>query len=135
MNNKAESIMMMIFEILVVLMISYILVSVGRSFAESETALKITAAKDIQMMTDTLVAVPGEAVVKYPHDVSTLTFVLDTNGIAVFRKGEPENKWNVQQFFLPEGFAAEGTLEERSWLCLEKKNKKILLRECKANEP
>lgn len=127
--------MMMIFEILVVLMISYILVSVGRSFAESETAMKITAAQDIQMMADTLVAVPGEAVVKYPSDVSALTFILDTNGIAVFKKGEPETKWKVQQFFLPAGYAAEGTLEERSWLCLEKKNKKILLRECKSNEP
>lgn len=135
MNNKADSIIMMIFEILVVLLISYILVSIGQSYAESETTLKITAANDIQMMVNTLVAVPGEALVKYPHNVSSLTFILDNNGIAVFRKGELETKWKVQQFFLPEGYAAEGTLEEKSWLCLEKKNKKILLRECKANEP
>lgn len=135
MNKKAESIIMMIFEILVVLMVSYILVSIAQSYAESITTVKINAANDIQMMVNTLVGVPGEALIKYPRNVSALTFILDNNGIAVFRKGEPETKWKVQQFFLPEGYAAEGTLEEKSWLCLEKKNKKILLRECKSNEP
>ncbi|MDO8656481.1 MAG: hypothetical protein Q7K45_04540, partial [Nanoarchaeota archaeon] len=104
-------------------------------FAESITTVKITAADDIQMMINTLVGVPGDAIVKYPQNVSALTFIVDNNGIAVFQKGEPETKWQVRQFFLPTGYAAEGTLEEKSWLCLEKKNQKIILRECKSNEP
>ena len=135
MNKKGESIIMMIFEIMVVLMISYILISIAQSFAESITTVKITAADDIQMMINTLVGVPGDAIVKYPQNVSALTFIVDNNGIAVFQKGEPETKWQVRQFYLPIGYVAEGTLEEKSWLCLEKKNKKILLRECKSNEP
>lgn len=135
MNKKGESIIMMIFEILAVLMISYILVSIAQSYAESITTVKITAADDIQMMVNTLVAVPGDAVTKYPQNVSALTFILDNNGVAVFQKNEPEVKWQVRQFFLPQGYAAEGTLEEKPWLCLEKRNKKIILRECKSNEP
>ena len=135
MNNKAESIIMMIFEIIVVLMISYILVSIAQSFSESITTVKITAADDIQMMVNTLVGVSGDAVVKYPSNVSALTFIVDNNGVVVYQKGEPETKWQVREFFLPQGYTAEGTLEEQSWLCLEKKNKKILLKECKANEP
>lgn len=135
MNKKGESIIMMIFEIMVVLMISYILVSVAQSFAESITTVKITTADDIQMIVNTLVAVPGESVVQYPSNVSALTFILDNNGIAVFQKGDPDVKWQVRQFSLPEGYAAEGTLEGKSWLCLEKKNNKIILRECKTNEP
>lgn len=135
MNKKAASVMMIIFEILVVLMVSYILTSIAQSYAESITTVKINTANDIQMMVNALVAVPGESVVKYPTNVSALTFIMDTNGIAVFQKGEPEVKWQVRQFSLPQGYVAEGTLEEKSWLCLEKKNKKILLRECQDDEP
>ncbi len=122
--------MVMIFEIIVVLMISYIAVSMGQAFAESETTAKITAATDIQLMVNTLVAVPGDALVQYPINVSAFTFILDNNGIVVFQKGEPEVKWQTRPFFLPEGFTAEGTLDQKSNLCLEKKSKKILLREC-----
>lgn len=135
MNKKAASIMMIIFEILVVLMVSYIVTSIAQSFAQSPTTLKITAAGDVQMMVNTLVGAPGDAVVKYPHNVSLFSFILDNNGIAVFQKGEPDVKWQVRQFSLPLGYVAEGTLDEKSWLCIEKRNKKILLRECQDNEP
>ena len=135
MNKKAESIMMMIFEILGVLLVTFIVVNIAQAYAESETTLKITAAHDIQMMVNTLVGTPGDALVEYPHNVSILTFILDVKGITIYKKGDPNLKWQVSQFYLPPGYTAEGVLEEKSTLCLEKKNKKILLRECTENEP
>lgn len=135
MNKKAASILLMIFEILVVIAVVFTTTSIAQAYGKSETVAKINVAQDLQMMVDTLVGVPGNALVKYPHEVSTFSFLLRSGSIAVFTKGEAEQLWIVRKFSLPDGYVAEatgGVIEATKELCLEKSGKKILLRACPA---
>ncbi len=135
MNKKATNIPLMIFEIIAVVIVVSMMISVANSYAQSDKTLKLGAAEDIRMMVDTLVAVPGEGVVAYPHNLSRYSLILDSGSITLFEKGESEVLWITRKFILPEGYTAEGVLEEKERLCLEKKEKRILLRECKPDEP
>ena len=135
MATKAASILLMIFEILVVLAVVFTTTSIAQAYGKSETVAKINAAEDMRMMLDTLVGVPGNVLVKYPHDLSSFTFLLRSGSIAVFTKGEAEPLWVVRKFSLPEGYTAEtagGVIEGRETkeICLEKSGKKLLLRAC-----
>ena len=135
MATKAASILLMIFEILVVLAVVFTTTSIAQAYGKSETVAKINAAEDMRMMLDTLVGVPGNVLVKYPHDLSSFTFLLRSGSISIFATGEPEQLWVTRTFFLPEGYAAEtagGVIEGRETkeICLEKTGKKLLLRAC-----
>ncbi len=139
MTTKAASILLMIFEILVVIAVVFTTTSIAQAYGKSETVAKINVAEDLRMMIDTLVGVPGNALVKYPHDVSTFSFLLRSGSVAVFTKGEAEQLWIVRKFSLPDGYVAEaagGVIESTKELCLEKTvektEKKILLRACPA---
>ena len=77
-----------------------------------------------------LVAVPGDAIVNYPQEVSKFSFILTQGSISVFNKGEEENVWIVTTFFLPDNYQAEGSVSEANYICLEKLNKKIILKKC-----
>ncbi len=135
MNKKATNIPLMIFEIIAVVIVVSMMMSAAKAFAQSERTFKLKAAEDIRMMIDTLVAVPGEAIVAYPHNVSLYSFIVDAGSVAVFKKGESDVLWVTRAFILPEGYTAEGVLEEKERLCIEKKAKRILVRECQPNEP
>ena len=130
MNKKAASVIMITFEILVVLLVVYMTVSIGKAYGESDQVTKINAAEELRMMIDTLVAVPGDAIVSYPQEVSKFSFILTRGSISVFKKGEEENVWIVTTFFLPENYDAQGTVLEANYVCLEKLNKKIILKKC-----
>lgn len=130
MDKKAASILMMIFEILVVLLAGYIVISAAQAFGKSETVQKINAAEEIKMMVDTLVGVPGDALVEFPYNAPSFNFILTANEIHVFLPEEAENVWASRRFYPPQGYTAEGVLEGEEKLCLEKKSRKILLRKC-----
>ena len=134
MNKKAASILMMIFEILVVVLVVGIVYSYAAGLAKGERTEKAILAEEMRMMVDTLVGVPGEAVVEYPYNVSKYVFLLNKNSITVFIGDEDKVNWAVRKFFLPKGYNAFGTLKGKEKLCLEKKDKNIRLRECKPDE-
>jgi hypothetical protein len=131
MNKKAIQLnVVFTIKILAVLLVGMLAMSKGMAFAKKDTIFKTNIADDIKMMVDTLVGVPGDAVVQYPSDVSKFTFILDKNGISVYIKEEGVINKIQRVFFLPENYDAFGTLEEKKELCLEKKGKKVLLRGC-----
>lgn len=136
MNRKAASILMMIFEILVVILVVYLTASIASAYGKSETVTKINAAEDMRMMLNTLAAVSGDAVVAYPKNMTLFSFILRAGSIAAFQQTEArnENLWVIRTFSLPVGWTAEGTVEGKEKICLEKKGKKILLRECLPHE-
>lgn len=134
MNKKAASIIMIIFELLVVILVVFMTMEVARGMGKSDTVFKINLANDLRMMLDTLVGVPGEAVVEYPYNVSQYVVLLGQGKITVFKKGEADVRKVIRNFYLPEGYRAIGSLEEKERLCLEKKDKNIFLRECKPDE-
>ncbi len=135
MNQKAASMLLMIFEIIAVILVVGMMINVGRAYGKSTLTGKITVAEDLRMMTDVLVAIPGDAVVKYPQNVSQFNFILTPGSIAVFEEGETEQTWVRRDFFLPDGYTAEGLAQKPPSLCLEKNQQKITLRGCTENEP
>ena len=136
MNRKAVSTIMIIFEVIIVVTVVFMTTSAGKQLGEADTVRKINAAEDIRMMVDTLVGIPGDAIVKYPKNASEFAFILKPGHIAVFNEGEPENKWIIRDFFLPEVYTAEGISTHKEELCLEKRSsdRKILLRTCDEGE-
>src|SRR3989338_2612691 len=130
MNKRGSSIMMIIFELLVVVMVVYLLTSIAHSYASSTLAAKVQAAEEISMMINTLVALPGDALIQYPKSSELFVFLANEQ-IVVHDPGAITDQTAAYRFFtLPKDYAAEGTVEKKSSICLEKKGKKITLREC-----
>ncbi len=134
MNKQASSILVMIFEIIVVCIVVYITISIAHAYGSSLLTVKINAAEDIKMMVNTLVAVPGDALVKQPQNVTEFSFILTSNSISVFENEQADQSPAVRAFFLPQGYTAEGSVLRISPICLEKKSKRIILKECLENE-
>lgn len=128
-DKKGSMILVAVYEILAVLAIIFILVSVADVLGNSDTVFKINAVEDIRMMINTLVGVTGDAVVEYPNDVSEYIFILSQNKILMFKEDERDQKIE-RMFFVPEGYSAQGVTEEVEKICLEKRDKTILLRPC-----
>lgn len=130
MNKKGANIILFIFEVLVVLLVIFIAINTARAYGKSETVAKINVAEEMRMMINTLVGIPGEALVQYPADLSSFMIVLRQDRVILFSREETEERWIERTFSLPADYAAEGVVEEQAKVCLEKKNKKILLKEC-----
>ena len=130
MDKRGITTLMMILEIIIILISAALIFGLASKFANSETTNKIIIADDLKMMIDTLVGTPGESMVRYQEPVSTYSFILTTTSITVFIKGEGEHQKIVRYFSLPEGYQAFGALEGKDNVCLEKEQKKIVLREC-----
>lgn len=132
-DKKGMSTLMMVLEILLILFAAYSIFSLASNYTSSESTNKIILADDIKMMIDTLVGTPGEAVVQYPGNVSKYTIVLGSSSVSVFIKGEGDQQKVVRYFSLPQGYQAFGTVDGKDTLCLEKDQKNIILRDCKAS--
>ena len=77
MNKKATSIILMIFEIVVVISVIIMTFQVAVAFAKAETVVKINLAQDLQMMVNTLVSIPGNTLVEIPQDTSNYIIQLN----------------------------------------------------------
>lgn len=133
-SKSGASIIMLIFEILVVIMVILLTLEVAKGMGKSETVRKINLANDLKMMVDTLVGVPGNAVVEYPQNVSEYIFVLNQGDAVVYKKEDPEVMRVSRGFYLPAEMKASGALNQKARLCLEKNSQMIILRECRENE-
>src|SRR3989338_5414444 len=136
MNKKAVSIVLMIFEVLAVISIIAITITFAKKAGESETAVKNVIASDISLMVNTLLSVPGDAVVQYPliEGATKYVILLQQDHVSVWLQTENQDKQSIQTFFLPSPYHAEGAIEAKEFWCLEKKAKSIILRECLPEE-
>lgn len=138
MNKKGASILMMIAEILVVLGISAMIIFAAKDFAQSERVHKTILAQDIEMMLSIFSGLSGNAVVAYPQDVSAYTIVVGsddgTGQVTIFKEGDTDAQKITQDFPLPDGYTADGLVEEEAQLCLEKSGKRLLVRACREDE-
>lgn len=134
MNRKADTVLVMIIELLAVVMIIFIIMESARTMSNTEPIRKKNMAEDFRMMTETLVSLPGDSVVEYPKNVSEFILILSNSGISVFKEGDSEAKQAKLGFYLPLGYIAEGSLNHETTACLEKKDKKIILRTCQLKE-
>ncbi len=134
MNQRAMSniTILMLFELLVVVLIVSIALSVSHSYGNSNTLNKIIYTKDLYLMINTLVAMPGDAVVEFPQNVSAFGFIVLDSEVQGYVAGEsqrPELKEH-QTLYLPSGYSASGALEGQARICVEKKGTYILLKAC-----
>ena len=135
MNKKAASMILLLFEVLVVVGIIFMAFQLAYKLGNDETVLKKNIADDLAMMVNTLVGTPGNGAVEYPHNVSKYSFILDSEKIKVLIKGESKSQHITSNFVLPTSYREEvSSLEGEDRLCLEKKDNKIRIRGCEKNE-
>jgi hypothetical protein len=130
MNKKASSIILILFEIIVVMIVVGGVTELTYGYAHSDTVLKTNAANDLAMMINALVGVPGDAEVEYPANMSKYSVLLDSHSVMVLKKGDPSGKNVIRTFNLPQGYRAEGVAEELSRICLEKSSVTIRVGPC-----
>lgn len=138
MNTKGASIVMMIFELVVVLGISALLVFAAKDFAQSERVHKTIIAQDLEMMLSILSGVSGDVVVAYPQNLSAYTIAVSSEAgrgqVIVFKEGDGEGQRIAQEFPLPSDYTLDGFVENTEQLCLAKNGKSLFVRACTAEE-
>ena len=135
MNKKATSTLMIIFELVVVGLVIFGTVRIAHAYGSSLITQKVNIAEDMRMMVNTLVGVPGDALVKYPYNVSEFRVILTQDGVTVFGESESEFNSVKRTFYLPNEYSAAGILENEAYICLDKQGRTIILRACLENEP
>lgn len=130
-----EDIYLIVGELAAIALVGVLIFGAVFAITNSDTVVRKVHAKNIGLMINTLVGLPGDALVKYPDDVSDFSFVLTTKGVSVFKEGEPDcslvtSSCEVEYFDLPESYKAEGTLLSKEKLCLQKTEQNIILRGC-----
>ena len=104
--------------------------SIAKAYGSSESVNKINLAGDLQMMVNTLIASPGDAIVEYPGDVSKYKMFLYQDSVKVYIEGDGEPQQIIRYFILPEGYNAVGSVIEKEKLCLRKSSRDLFLEEC-----
>lgn len=135
MNRKGQRrILWNIGELGAIILVGILAFMLVRNLADQQTTAKVHLAADMQMMVNVLAGIPGNALVRYPENVSSFSVVLGSGNAAVFTKGEDKTKWITRHFYLPKGFTATGSFQGSEQLCVEKKGKTIRLKRCAENE-
>ncbi|MBU0727477.1 hypothetical protein KKA95_02225 [Patescibacteria group bacterium] len=133
--KKATSTLMIIFELVIVSLVIFGTVRIAHAYGNSLITQKVNIAEDVRMMVNTLVGVPGDAIVKYPHDVSNFRLILNQDGVSVFNEGDSQFEYTKRTFYLPTGYSAAGSMDGEEYFCLDKQDRTIILRACLENEP
>ncbi|MFH0701880.1 MAG: hypothetical protein V2A62_05605 [Candidatus Woesearchaeota archaeon] len=128
--NKKGSYLLAVGEVLAIIAVMILVLLSTEKMAKSEAVLKINTVNNFELMINTLVGTPGEGMVEFPYNISRFNLILSSNSISVFLPGEESKQFEVRTFRLPTSYVAEGVVKQAPHICLEKKNKKILLREC-----
>lgn len=130
MNTKAVSLIIWIFLVLGAILLGSIPVYIATSFAQGEAVKKVNTAEDLVMMVNTLVGVPGAALIEYPKNVKDYQFVLSSDDLLVFSAGDNELQRVKRTFYLPEGYQAHGFVESEERICFNKRDRRIVLSGC-----
>src|SRR3989344_6287786 len=124
MNKKGVELpMVLIAELLVLALVAYVVMHNVFDVINHDDIFKENTGADMKMMIDTLVGLPGDAIVKYPQNLSEYNIaILDNNKVAVFLPNDRLRKdWNY--FFLPEGYTVRDSGERQCAVCLRKMGK------------
>ena len=131
MNNHGSSIILLIFEVLVVLLVVAMTFSIANAYAGSTLITKISYAEELEMMVNALVSVPGDALVEFPYNVSGYVVLFDpAQEIIVRLESETNDMGQKRRVYLPEGFTMAGVSREER-LCIEKQQQSIRLVKCR----
>ena len=131
MNSKGSSIILLIFEVLVVLLVVGMTFSIAQSYAGSTLITKISYAEELEMMVNALVSVPGDATVEFPYNIYGYVVLFDSQQEIVVRlAAESPEQGQKRKVYLPQGFTMAGAAQETEHLCLEKKQQSLIIVGC-----
>ena len=134
MNKKGSAILLLIFEVLAVLLVMGTGVAYAEKLGSSKTVEKIRVADDYVVMLNYFSGLSGDAIAQYPSDLSSYTLLLTSTSFTIGLKDDSEVKQVVRELHLPSGYIASGLVEQKAHVCLEKKKKNFILRECSSSE-
>jgi len=115
--------------VIAVIAVILIALSIAKQFSDETALRKINAAEDISMMVNTLVGLPGDALVEYPRDLSKFTVALTTQYVVIFEK-DAKVDGETRNFILPSDYGAVGIVKQKGKVCLQKIGKTISVEEC-----
>lgn len=122
----------MLFEVVVVIIVVGIALTFATRLGKPGTINKITAAEDLAMMVNTLIALPGNALVEYPRDMSFYSLVLTSQKVTIYEGDQTTDRDPVSRsFILPQGYTATKFVKQKARVCLQKEGKTIAIVECK----
>lgn len=124
-GKKGQIPLMILAEVAVAAMVIFMVVIYAKSAADSERVKKLTLAEDVRMGVEMLAGLSGEAMIKYPAEVSDYKIILSSGMVVVF--GEEGVEKVGLGFSMPEGYVVQGNSEYRDWLFLKKEGKEIKL--------
>ncbi len=130
MNKRGSSYLLAVGEVLAVVIVMIMVIYATEKRSTSESVTKINVANSFFLMINTLVGNYGDALVEYPYNLSKFNLVATSNSIGVSLPGESSLQYKTKTLNLPEGYSFEGVVKQAEKVCLEKKSKKIILREC-----
>lgn len=128
-GKKGYSILLTIFELLVVISIIVMVNVKASSYAKSDPIVQKNVAQDLALMIDLLAGFPGNVLVEYPKDVSRYSFLVSSGKVTVLN-AENQKVKQESKFTLPVSFNAGGDVEKKARVCLRKTAHKIFLEAC-----
>ena len=132
-NRKGVAVNFMImFEVMVVVLVVGMSFYMASKYSEDEGVQRLLYTKEIALMVDALIGVPGDALVRFPYNGSRFTFLLNKGEIVGAIVGEERNELqkNREKFHLPQGYQAEGVVQGEQDVCLQKIRKRVVLGSC-----
>jgi len=131
MNTRGISVLIWIFILVGFFFLASMPIFISTSFAKGEIVQKIDTAHDLALMVNTLIAVPGDAIVEYPRKVKDYRFALNSESILVFSPGDNELQRVRRTFHVPEDYHVDGFVENEERICFNKVDKRMTLEGCK----
>ena len=126
MNKKGASVVVFIFEIIIVVGVIVASMGAANRMADSESTKQIQIATNVKMMVETLISVPGDVEIEIPVNMTKYGLTVRENLIELTRNGEE----TTAKYVLPTHMTAAGSEENEERVCITKKGSFISLKKC-----
>ena len=133
-NKKGSTlVLVMVIEFVAFIMISGIILYGAQKVSDPETDQMIKMAQEMKLEINALVAVSGDAYIRFPLSMENFGMSLAKSTVTVFKKAD-KGFTHSESFILPEHYSAEGVVESGNYTCIEKRGRKIIIEGCNKDE-
>lgn len=127
MNRKGVSVILMLFEILVVVLAAGIMISGAKNAAQSENVLKENFANNLAISFNTLLAAPEDGWISLPQSERYIIEVNNSQVIVYRNESDQKDQRIKKQFIAPAGFTLEQKISYQRGLRVIKQGNDIRL--------
>jgi hypothetical protein len=126
MNKRGASIVVFIFEVLIVVGVIAASMGAANRMADSESTKQTQLITNVKMMVDTLISVPGDVVIEIPINMTKYELTIREDLIEL----NNEKREITAGYILPARMTAAGSEKNVEKVCLTKKKNFISLSQC-----